>query len=97
MRSRVLKRRVVPRIGVSQMKLDQVNVGPDLIGLDAVALRLSCTKRHLYTLIKTGKIPSPIHLGAAVRFHRGTIDRWIQAGCPPCGDVGEQVGQGVRG
>jgi predicted DNA-binding transcriptional regulator AlpA len=31
-----------------------------------------------------GRMPTPITLGALVRWNSELIDEWIRAGCPPC-------------
>lgn len=55
-----------------------------LIDVETVASLLSCSKRHVYRLNDAGRIPTPIKLGALVRWNRNEIDEWIAAGCPPC-------------
>jgi excisionase family DNA binding protein len=58
-------------------------VEPALLDVRAVAQLLNCSARHVWRMSDAGRMPSPIRLGAAVRFRRADIDQWIRDGCPP--------------
>jgi len=47
-----------------------------------VGEKLSCSTRHVYRLADAGRMPSPLRLGALVRWDLDEVDRWIAAGCP---------------
>jgi len=47
-----------------------------------VADLLHCSARTVYRLADGGRMPRPVRLGALVRWHRATINEWIDAGCP---------------
>ncbi len=53
-----------------------------LLGVRAVAKMLDCSTRHVYRLTDAGRLPSPLKLGALVRWRRADIDNWLAAGCP---------------
>jgi predicted DNA-binding transcriptional regulator AlpA len=43
---------------------------------------LSLSKRQVHRLNSCGKIPSPIHIGGAVRWSTEEIMAWLAAGAP---------------
>lgn len=47
-----------------------------------LAKELGISQRHLHTLNKSGKIPTPIRLGNSVRWSRALIEEWLSAGAP---------------
>jgi len=53
-----------------------------LIDVNAVALMLSCSPRHVYRLCDAGRMPRPVRLGSLVRWDRSVIEAWIADGCP---------------
>jgi excisionase family DNA binding protein len=53
-----------------------------LLTVSEVAELLSFSTRHVRRLSEKGRMPSPLHLGASVRWSRVTIETWIAAGCP---------------
>lgn len=54
-----------------------------LIDVEAVASMLTCSTRHVRRLADSGKMPSPIKLGALLRWRRADIDAWLEGGCRP--------------
>ncbi len=58
------------------------DVANDLMDVGEVAAKLRCSKRHVYRLSDSGRLPRPVKLGALVRWNRQTIDRWLTDGCP---------------
>ena len=56
---------------------------PLLIGDRALAHLLSIGRSTLWRLIAAGKIPEPTKLGRRRLWHRGEIECWAAAGCPP--------------
>jgi len=56
--------------------------GPALLTVHEVAGLLHCSARTVYRLADGGRMPRPVRLGALVRWHRATINEWIDAGCP---------------
>lgn len=52
--------------------------------VNAVAEKLACSPRHVYRLSDAGRMPSPMKLGALVRWDLDSIDEWIKQGCPRC-------------
>jgi len=56
----------------------------DLLDAGQMAMKLNCSKRHVYRLWDAGRIPQPVRLGALVRWSRKAIDEWIADGCPSC-------------
>jgi len=60
----------------------QADTGAEFFTADELADILKISKRHLYRLVDRGAAPKPVRLGAAVRWHRETVLRWIADGCP---------------
>ncbi|HZZ76904.1 MAG TPA: helix-turn-helix domain-containing protein [Gemmataceae bacterium] len=53
-----------------------------LLDVKAVAALLTCSPRHVYRLVDTGKMPLPVRLGTLVRWPLHTIEQWLKDGCP---------------
>lgn len=43
---------------------------------------LNLSKRQIFRLNSSGKIPAPIRIGGAVRWAESTIAEWLAAGAP---------------
>jgi len=56
--------------------------GPLLLTAVGVAHELGLSVRTVRRLDAAGKLPKPVRIGGAVRWHREEIRLWIQAGCP---------------
>ncbi len=54
-----------------------------LLDVEAVADLLQCSTRTVYRLADGGKMPSPMKLGALVRWSKASIESWIAGGCKP--------------
>ena len=61
---------------------------PDLIDVQAVAAKLTCSTRHARRLADSGKMPAPIKLGNLLRWNRAVIEAWIAGGCKPVRSAG---------
>ncbi len=61
---------------------------PALLDVRAVAQLLDCSPRHVYRLSDGGRMPSPLKIGALVRWRRQDIDVWLAGGCKPCRTAG---------
>jgi excisionase family DNA binding protein len=48
-----------------------------LLSTDEVAKMLAICKRTLFRLVAVGEFPKPIRLGAAMRWRRETIERFL--------------------
>lgn len=55
---------------------------PLLIDAKALAKLLSCSIRSIWRLKSSGKIPTPVRVGASVRWPTETVREWIAMGCP---------------
>jgi excisionase family DNA binding protein len=53
-----------------------------LLTTEQVAKLLGCSPRTVYRLADGAKLPRPRKLGSMVRWPRGEIVAWIEAGCP---------------
>lgn len=53
-----------------------------LLSARAVGEMLSLSKRQIFRLSSSGKIPAPLRIGGAVRWAEGTISTWLKAGAP---------------
>jgi len=47
-----------------------------------LAEMLGLSVRQIWRLQSAGKLPRPIRLGGSVRWKRGEIMDWFEAGCP---------------
>lgn len=56
-----------------------------------VATVIGCSRKHVYTMMDTGRMPSPMRIGRMVRWDRDVIQRWIQDGCPPVRRSGKRA------
>ena len=62
---------------------DRDTSSPALVDVQAVALMLNCSSRHVYRLSDAGRMPAPVRLGTLVRWSRRDVKSWIAAGCQP--------------
>jgi len=53
-----------------------------MLTVHGVARMLRCSTRTVYRLADSGGMPSPVKLGAMVRWPRETVESWIAQGCP---------------
>lgn len=58
--------------------------GDSLLDAVQVANLLNCSKRHVFRLADSGKMPRPVRLGSLVRWRRVSLIAWISDGCVPC-------------
>lgn len=56
---------------------------PRMLDVAAVAAMLGLSIRTVYRLTDAGEMPNPIKLGGSNRWDRLTVEKWIDAGCPP--------------
>ena len=43
---------------------------------------LNLSKRQIFRLNSSGKLPAPIRIGGSVRWASSIIETWIDMGCP---------------
>ena len=65
-----------------------------LLTVQQLAMRLNCSARHVERLVKKKAFPSPVRLGALVRWRVDEIERWISQGCPAVAN--ERVEPGLK-
>jgi len=53
-----------------------------LLTANAVGEMLSLSKRQIFRLKSSGRIPAPVKIGGSVRWKHTDIERWISLGCP---------------
>ena len=53
-----------------------------LLSAEAVGKMLSLSRRQIFRLNSSGKIPVPIRIGGAVRWSEQTIRCWLSYGAP---------------
>jgi len=56
---------------------------PMLLDAREAARLLGLGRSTFYRLHTSGRVPSPVHLGGAVRWRREELEAWARAGCPP--------------
>lgn len=47
-----------------------------------VAELLDVSRRHIWKLLASGRMPAPIRLGRSVRWRADELRAWLDAGCP---------------
>ncbi len=52
-----------------------------LLNAETVAEILSLSKRTIFRLDSSGKIPAPIRINGSVRWRESDIQRWVSLGC----------------
>jgi len=60
----------------------QLNQDCQLWDAKTFGQRLSLSKRQIFRLNSCGKIPAPIRIGGAVRWHSQECIDWLAAGAP---------------
>lgn len=58
-------------------------VSPVLINISQVSQMLNCSKRHIYRMVDSGKMPRPVRLGSLVLWIRTKVEEWVENGCKP--------------
>lgn len=53
-----------------------------LLTAKAVAELLSLSKRQIFRLKSSAKLPASVKLGGAVRWRQSELEEWISLGCP---------------
>ena len=53
-----------------------------LLTAQELGTMLNLSKRQIFRLNSSGKIPAPIRIGGSVRWDENTIAIWLQAGAP---------------
>jgi len=53
-----------------------------LLSAKALGEMLSLSKRQIFRLSASGKLPAPIRIGGSVRWAENTIAEWLRAGAP---------------
>lgn len=53
-----------------------------LISVDVLASMIGLSPRTVWRQLSAGRIPTPLRIGANVRWRRSDIVDWIASGCP---------------
>lgn len=53
-----------------------------LLTAKSVGEILSLSKRQIFRLKSSGRIPAPVRIGGSVRWKQTDIESWIALGCP---------------
>lgn len=64
------------------MANEKLNQPCQLLSARELAQRLSLSKRQIFRLNSSGKIPKPVRIGGSIRWPQSEIKRWIAAGAP---------------
>ena len=64
------------------MPADNDNATRLALTAEEVAELLGISRAHVFRLQSSGRLPSPIRLGRAVRWPRTTLEAWLEAGAP---------------
>lgn len=68
--------------------------GRELLNVGDVATLLGISRRHVWSLRATGRLPAPIRLGRSTRWVEGELRRWLAAGAPPRAEWGAKKRMG---
>ena len=61
---------------------ENTNQTPQLLSAKALGQRLSLSKRQVFRLNSSGRIPAPVRIGGAVRWCAEEISAWLAASAP---------------
>ncbi len=61
---------------------EQKNTNCQLWDAKTFGQRLSLSKRQIFRLHASGKIPAPLRIGGSVRWIASEIESWLAAGAP---------------
>lgn len=53
-----------------------------LMTAGTVGERLALSKRQIFRLNSSGRIPTPVRIGGSVRWRHSDIEQWIDIDCP---------------
>ena len=53
-----------------------------LLTAKSLGQMLSLSKRQIFRLNSSGKIPAPVRIGGSVRWAESTIAKWLATGAP---------------
>ena len=53
-----------------------------LVNAERLGQLLKLSKRQIFRLRSSGKLPAPIRLGGSIRWMESTIIQWLRAGAP---------------
>jgi len=56
--------------------------GIQLLTAKQLGAKLGLSKRQIFRLNSSGKLPAPIYIGGSVRWAESTIDNWLAEGAP---------------
>ena len=62
--------------------MDQTTQGTRLVNAKEFGQQLRLSKRQVFRLNVSGKLPKPLKIGRAVRWDVRIIEDWISLGCP---------------
>lgn len=55
---------------------------PQMITVNELATTLGMSKRTIWRLLASGRIPEPVRVGGGTRWRLDVIRNWIDQGCP---------------
>jgi prophage regulatory protein len=64
------------------MTNENTNQTPSLLSAKMLGQRLSLSKRTIFRLNSSGRIPAPVRIGGAVRWSAEEISAWLAASAP---------------
>jgi predicted DNA-binding transcriptional regulator AlpA len=62
---------------------DSVKSPPDVYVADDIAAKLQISRRQVWRMNDSGRMPCPFRINRLVRWSASAIDQWIADGCPP--------------
>jgi len=64
------------------MQTKETKLCSQLLSANELAKVLSLSKRQIFRLNSSHKIPKPIHIGGSIRWAENTISDWLAVGAP---------------
>lgn len=55
-----------------------------LLDVTAVAALLNVSRRTVWVMRDSGRLPSPVRINRCVRWRQSDLLKWISDGCPKC-------------
>ena len=53
-----------------------------MLTAEQIGKQLAVSKRQIFRLRASGKLPRPVKIGGSIRWNQAEIDKWIALGCP---------------
>ncbi|HXG12413.1 MAG TPA: helix-turn-helix domain-containing protein [Gemmataceae bacterium] len=66
--------------------MSDLSPSPLLVDVKQLAQMLNVSPATLWRMRAAGQLPQPVHLGRLARWRMADIQKWLDSGCPLCGN-----------